>query len=299
MDKLESMALFVRVAEMGSFSAVARQKGIARSIVTRQIAHLENTLGVKLLTRSTRSVSLTSHGTAYLEQCRAILDLVEAAETGLAEAHQAPRGNLRLSLPLSYGLKRLAPALLEFAQAYPEVSLEMDYTDRRVDLVEEGIDLGIRITRQLTGTDIVRRIGTVHMRAVAAPGYLARHGWPRHPSDLAHHACLSYSSQGRPAVWEFWVGGAITEFPIRSRIHANNGEVLTEAAARELGITYQPDFIVDDSIASGRIVKLLDDYPAVEMGIYAMLPSNRQIPYRVRVLLDFLAERVGAWDAVA
>ena len=299
MDKLESMALFVRVAEMGSFSAVARQKGIARSIVTRQIAHLENTLGVKLLTRSTRSVSLTSAGTAYLEQCRAILDMVEVAETGLAEEHQTPRGNLRLSVPLSYGIKRLAPLLLEFAQSYQEVSFEMDYTDRHVDLIEEGIDLGLRITRQLTGTDIVRRVGTVHMRVVASPDYLARHGRPGHPSELARHACLSYSSQGRPAMWDFLIGGAVTQFPIRSRIHANNGDVLTEAAARGLGIIYQPDFIVDDSVASGRVVTLLEDYPTPELGIYAMLPSNRQIPYRVRVLLDFLAERVGAWDAQA
>lgn len=292
MDKLDTMALFVRVAEMGSFSAVARQKGIARSIVTRQIAYLENVLGVKLMTRSTRRLTLTSAGAAYLEQCRAILDLVEAAETGLAQEHQTPRGSIRISLPLSYGLKRLAPLLLEFAQRHPEVRLEMDYDDRRVNLIEEGIDLSIRITRHLSDSDIVRKIGTARVRVVASPDYLAQHGRPHHPSQLIDHQCLSYATNGGTDVWHFLVDGALTEFPVRSRINANNGDALNEAAARGLGIACQPDFIVDDSIADGRLQSILEDYPVPDLGIYAMLLSNRQVPYRIRALIDFLAGRV-------
>ena len=169
MDRLDAMHLFLRVAELGSFSAVAQQLGLARSVVTRQIAALESHLGVKLMVRSTRRLALTSAGTAYLEKCRVILNLVEAAETDVAEERLIPRGNIRISLPLSFGIKRLAPLLLDFSQRYPEVSLDMDYTDRRVKLIEEGIDLSIRITRRMDPGDVVRKIGTVSYTHLTLP----------------------------------------------------------------------------------------------------------------------------------
>ena len=152
--------MFVRVAELSSFSAVAQQMGVARSVITRQIAALEEHLGVKLMVRSTRRLTLTSAGSAYLEKCRVILNLVEAAETGVAEERQTPRGNIRISLPLTYGLKRVAPLLLDFARRYPEVRLDMDYTDRRVNLIEEAIDLSLRITGRLGPSE---EIGRAHV----------------------------------------------------------------------------------------------------------------------------------------
>lgn len=282
------MHLFVRVAELGSFAAVALQLGVARSVVTRQIAGLEAHLGVKLMVRSTRRLSLTSAGTSYLEKCRVILNLVESAEGDVAEERLAPRGNIRISLPLSFGLKRLAPMLLDFSQRYPEVGLDMDYTDRRVKLIEEGIDLSIRITRKLEGGDVARRIGSGQMQAVASPDYLARHGQPQHPSELIHHECLGYTSGGALQNWQFLVAGQLESFPVRSRIHANNGDVLMEAAAQGLGITLQPDFITESFLASGRVEVILGDFPVPGLGIYAMLPSNRHVPHRVRVLMDFL-----------
>jgi DNA-binding transcriptional LysR family regulator len=298
MDRLDAMHQFIRVAELGSFSAVAQQLGIARSVVTRQIAALETHLGVKLMVRSTRRLALTSAGTAYLEKCRVILNLVEAAETDVAEERQAPRGNIRISLPLSFGLKRLAPRLLEFSQRYPEVALDMDYSDRRVNLIEEGIDLSIRITRRLQPGDVARRIGSGRMLVVASPEYLARHGRPRHPSELAHHECLGYTAGGAGQSWQFMVDGQLASFPVRSRINANNGDVLTEAAAQGLGITLQPDFIADSFLAAGRVESILTDFPVPELGIYAMLPSNRHVPHRVRVLMDFLAasEQISAGE---
>lgn len=289
MDRLDAMQLFVRVAELGSFAAVAQQMGLARSVVTRQIAALETHLGVKLMARSTRRLSLTSAGTAYLEKCRVILNLVEAAETDVAEERLAPRGNIRISLPLSFGIKRLAPLLLDFSGRYPEVGLDMDYSDRRVKLIEEGIDLSVRITRRLDGGDVARRIGSSHLRVVAAPDYLARHGRPLHPSELIHHECLGYTAGGTTQQWQFMVAGQLLGFPVRSRIHANNGDVLVEAAAQGMGITLQPDFIIGDKLLTGRLAAILDDYPVPELGIYAMLPSNRHVPHRVRVLMDFLA----------
>jgi len=288
MDRLDAMQIFVRVAEMGSFAAVAQQMGVARSVVTRQIAGLEAHLGVKLMARSTRRLSLTSAGTAYLEKCRVILNLVETAEADVAEERLTPRGNIRISLPLSFGLKRVAPLLLDFATRYPEVSLDMDYSDRRMNLIEEGIDLSIRITRQLAGGDVARKIGVSQMKVVASPDYLARHGRPLEPGDLAHHEYLGYTLAGTSAL-QFIVDGQPLAVPVRSRITASNGEVLIEAATRGMGITSHPDFIVDDYIASGRVEQILGQFPMPELGIYALLPSNRHVPYRVRVLMDFLA----------
>ncbi|QLQ25625.1 MAG: LysR family transcriptional regulator [Dechloromonas sp.] len=294
MDRFDAMRLFLRVAELGSFSAVALQAGVARSVVTRQIAALEAHLGVKLMARSTRRLALTSAGSAYLEKCRVILNLVEAAEADVAAERLTPRGNIRISLPLSFGLRRLAPLLLDFSQRHPEVSLDMDYSDRRINLIEEGIDLAIRITRRLEPGDVARKIGTGRMLVVAAPEYLARHGRPQHPAELAHHECLGYASVGSPLPWQFMVDGQLESFPVRSRINANNGDVLTEAAAQGLGITLQPDFIAAGYLDAGRVEQILADFAIPELGIYAMLPSNRHVPHRVRVLMDALAAALAA-----
>ena len=290
MDRLAAMHLFVRVAELGSFSAVAQQMGVARSVVTRQIAALESHLACKLMARSTRSLTLTSAGAAYLEKCRVILNLVEAAETDIASEQHTPRGAIRISLPFSFGLKRLAPLLLVFARQYPEVTLDMDYSDRRMNLIEEGIDLSIRVTRQLAAGDVVRKLGACRMQMVASPDYLARHGRPLHPQELAHHAFLGYTLSNSTVAFE--VNGQPLQVTVRSRLTANNGTVLTEAAAQGMGITCQPEFIIDDFLQAGRVEEILADYPMPALGIYAMLPGNKQIPHRVRVLVGFLAERL-------
>ncbi len=289
MDRLQAMHLFVRVAELGSFSAVAQQLDVARSAVTRQIAALEAHLGVKLMARSTRRLALTSAGTAYLEKCRVILNLVESAETDVAQERLTPRGKIRISLPLHFGLQRLSQLLLDFSQRHPEVALDMDYTDRRVKLIEEGIDLSIRITSRLAAGDIARKIGSSQLRVVASPDYLDRHGRPQHPAELVHHECLGYTGASGSQTWQFVIDGRIENFPVRSRINANNGIVLTEAAAHGLGIACQPDFIVEDFLAAGRVETILAGFPVPELGIYAMLPSNRHVPHRVRVLMDTLA----------
>ncbi|MCM2309872.1 MAG: LysR family transcriptional regulator [Steroidobacteraceae bacterium] len=292
MDRLDSMRMFVRVAELGSFSAVAQQLGVARSVVTRQVAALETHLGTRLMVRSTRRLSLTSAGTAYLEKCRVILNLVDAAETDAAEERAVARGNIRLGLPLSFGLKRLAPLLLEFAERHTEVSLEMDYTDRRLDLVEEGFDLSIRITSRLAPADVVRKLGTCQIITAAAPEYLARHGRPQRPADLAGHECLLYSGDSNPSVWTYGAGEKVESVYVRSRFTANNGDVLADAAARGLGITLQPDFIVQPYLQDGRLEQILGQARPPSLGIYALLPGGRHMPYRVRVLIEFLSERL-------
>jgi DNA-binding transcriptional LysR family regulator len=225
MDRLDSMRIYLRVAELGSFAAVARQMDVARSVITRQVAALEAHLGVKLIARSTRSLTLTSAGSAYLERCREILKLVEAAEAGLADERQEPRGLIRLSVPLSFGLRHLSPLLMDFSVTYPEVITEIDFTDRRVKLVEEGLDLAIRITRRLDPLDVARRIGSSRLQAIASPDYLRRHGEPKQPRELAEHECLIYLPAQHEG-WPFLVNGATELFTVRGRMRANNGDAV-------------------------------------------------------------------------
>lgn len=292
MDRLDAMRTFARVAELGSFSAAAQQLGVARSAVTRQVAGLEAHLGAKLMVRSTRRLALTSAGTAYLEKCRVILNLVEAAETDIAAERATVRGTIRVGLPLSFGLKRLAPLLLEFAEQHPAVDLDMDYTDRRVDPVAEGFDLCIRITSHLAPGDVVRRLGSCRLLAVASPQYLARHGRPLRPSDLAGHECLTYSAGANRGAWSFRIDGRDETVAVQSRLSGNNGDVLAAAAARGLGVTLQPDFIVEPYLRDGRLEQVLAEFAVPELGIHALLPGGRHQPYRVRVLVEFLSEHL-------
>lgn len=292
MNRLDAMHIFVRIAELGSFTAVAEQMGLARSVVTRQIAALESHLGVKLMVRNTRRLSLTSAGSAYLEKCKVVLDLIEAAEASVMEERLTPRGNIRIGVPLSFGLKKLTPMLLEFSERYPDINLEIVFDDHQMNLIEEGMDLSIRIATQLAPGDIVRKLGSCRLFTVASPDYLKQYGRPSHPSELINHECLGYTLTASGMSWGFMVEGHLETFYIRSRIKANNGDALTEAAARGLGITRQPDFIVDDYLATGQVETILNEFNAAELGIYAILSSNRYVPHRVRVLLDFLANRL-------
>lgn len=300
MDRLESMQLFVRVAELGSFSAVAQQMNVARSVVTRQIAALEAHLGTMLIARSTRRLALTSAGAAYLEKCREILGLVEAAEAGLSEDGQAPRGHIRITLPLSFGIRQLMPMFGNFMAAHPEISIELDFNDRRVNLIEGGFDLAIRIAERLDPGDIARKIGSSREVVLASPDYLAQHGRPRHPRDLAKHECFGYLLAARSS-WTFMIDGEARAFAVSGRLQANSGEALLDAAIRGLGITRAPTFIAEQAVREGLLEILLRKFPSPLLGIYAIFPSNRYIPHRVRALVEFITQRIGpspSWDRI-
>ena len=294
MDKFNAMQIFVRVAEAGSFAAVANQLGVDRSVVTRQVSALEKQLGTKLMTRSTRSLTLTPAGSAYLEKCRVILNMVDAAESGVRLDKTEPRGRVRLGLPLSFGLQRLMPLLLEFAQAHPHIELVMDFSDRRSKLIEEGIDLSIRITNRLDPSDIVRKLGVTKLVTVASPLYVAAHGRPKQPSDLKHHSALLYSQDFEPDTWVYHSKeGDTHRVQVRPRMAANNGEALMQAAAQGLGVTRQPDFIAQPYLDAGEVTALLTRFSSEPLGIYAVLPSNRYVPHRVSVLIEFLSRALG------
>lgn len=300
MDRLEGMRLFVRVAEKGSFSAVAQQMNVARSVVTRQVAALEAHLGTKLLARSTRRLSLTSAGASYLEKCREILGLVDAAEGDLTDDRLAPRGHLRVTLPLSFGIRQLMPMFGDFMAANPDISLELDFNDRRSNLIEGGFDLAIRISDRLDPGDVARKIGSSLGVIAASPTYIKRHGRPRHPGDLLGHECFGYLLASRSS-WSFLIDGEKQWFPVSGRLQANSGEALLAAAIQGLGITRAPTFIAEEAVRAGKLAVLLREFPTPELGIYAVFPGNRYVPHRVRALVEFLAARIGphpTWDEI-
>lgn len=291
MDQLGAMRTFVRVAEAGSFAAVALQLGAARSAVTRQIAALEARLGTRLITRSTRRLTLTAAGSAYLERCRDILALVDEAESEVHEARGDIRGGLRISLPLSLGVRYLMPMIAEFTAAHPRLEVEVDFTDRRVDLISEGMDLALRVTARLEETAVARRLGASRSVVVASPSYLERHGRPAHPRDLIGHECFGYVPALR-SKWPFFINGRLTWVRTQGRLHANNGDALLRATVQGLGITYQPMFIVADALRAGSVVPILERYRCQELGLFAVFPSGRYVTRPVRALTDFLAARL-------
>ena len=294
MDRLDAMQTFVRVAEAGSFSAVANQLQVARSAITRQVAALEAHLGTTLIIRSTRRLTLTAAGAAYLEKARVILNMVDAAESGLAQTHSEPRGRIRLGLPLSFGLNELMPVLLAFANAHPDIELIMDLSDQRANLIEEGLDLSIRITADLQPGDIVRKLGECRLITLASNSYLKAHGTPKHPNDLRHHACLIYANAGTTSTWTYRDKKQPLAIAVRGRIIANNGTALLEAATLGMGITRQPDFLAAPYLSAHRLTKVLGAFEDTPLGIYAAFPSNRYIPHRVSVLVNHLAAALKA-----
>ena len=289
MNHLTAMALFVDVAKLGSFAAVAAQRGIARSVVTRQIAALESYLGVQLIARTTRNQSLTSAGRLYLERSKVVLDLVEQTESELRQEQLKPKGNLRISLPLSYGLRHLSDVLMQFAQTFPEIHLDLHFNDHVVDVNHEGYDLAIRIVRDLALSDIVRKIGQCQLTIVASPSYLEQHGEPATLSELTQHHCLQYSQHVR---WPLYDGEKIVHLNTSGRIRANNGDALAKAAAAGLGIAVIPDFIANDYLKTQQLKQILAHCEQDSIGIYVVLPTNSYIPERVRLLIDYLAQQL-------
>jgi DNA-binding transcriptional LysR family regulator len=292
-DLLDVLA-FVRVVETGAFSRAAERMGMAKSIVSRRVARLEELLGARLLTRSAQGASPTDVGQAYFERASNILAELEAAEEVVAEAVTQIAGPIRLSAPLSFGVQHLAPALAEFAAEHPRVELDISFEDRPVDLVAGGYDLAIRIGALKDSALIARRIAPVRKVAVASPDYIERRGRPEHPRDLANHDILLYANE----TWRFRVGKAWEHVRGQPRLRADNGEMLRAAAIAGLGICILPSFIAAPGFEAGTLVPLLSDFPMEEGALQAVMPS-RATTARVRALVDFLVARFGpepSWD---
>ena len=300
MDRLASIEALVAVVETGSFSKAAERLGLAKSVVSRRVSLLEAQLGVQLLQRTTRSLSLTGPGQQFHQRAARILAELDEAEQSIMDASAELRGAIRIAAPLSFGLRHLAEALNAFLCQHPAIELDMDLNDREVNLVEEGFDMAVRIGALRDSTLLARRLGSVRFATCASPDYLARHGLPRHPRELEHHTGLHYSNVTLKQAWRFDNDGRepLTAIP-GIRLRANNGDVLAAAAVAGLGVVSSPTFIVSDLIVAGRLRTILDDFRRPAVGLYAVYPPGRLMPRRVQVFTDFLAERFGElpyWD---
>jgi DNA-binding transcriptional LysR family regulator len=299
MDRMTGMAAFTKVVGTGSFSAAAREMQVSQALVTKQIQELESWLGARLLNRTTRRLSLTEVGTAFYEKCTQILEAVEEARSEAGALQTAPRGRLRINAPVSFGLLHLAPVVTEFLIRFPEVSVELLVNDRLVDLLEGGFDVGVRIGRLRDSSLIARRIAPIRLAVCAAPDYLARHGVPQTPDDLAGHSCLEYTYFESRGAWRLLDAGNEIVVPVAGRYLANNADVLRSTAIAGGGIALLPTFLVGEDLRSGRLVRLLPDYPPPEQALHALYPPGRHLSAKVRSFVDFLVARFGgepAWD---
>ena len=300
LDRVTGMQVFVRVAALGSFSAAGRALHLSQTMVTKHVAALESRLGVKLLHRSTRRLTLTEAGRSYLAACERILAEIEEAEASASLDRIEPRGTLRLNVPLTFGFREIVPALAEYGALHPAVTVDLGLADRVVDLIEEGWDLAVRIGRLRDSSLVTRRLAPCRTVVCAAPSYLGRHGTPQSLDDLAHHNCLGYTlpSAANANRWLFGAEGDVA-VSVKGNLRANNGDALLAAALAGQGVIYQPTFLVGDSLREGTLVRLLPDVETQEFGIHAVFPSGRQAPAKVRVLVEFLAWRFApepAWD---
>lgn len=286
MSRLDEMQTFVRIVDAGSITTAADQMGIAKSGVSRRLVELEQRLGVRLINRTTRRSSLTDAGRAYYQGAVRVLADFEELDQSVAEQEAALEGRLRLALPLSFGLCHLSPAIEEFARANPGLELQLDFSDRLVDLVEGGFDLAIRIAQLGDSSLQARRICPVRLLYCASPEYISRNGRPQTPDDLKQHQFLRYDA-GDPQR----LG--------KTRISANNGDFLVDMAIAGHGIVATPSFIAWKAIAAGDLVTLLDEHRPEPLAAYAVYSQNRYLSRRARALIDFLVERFGEnpyWD---
>jgi len=297
MDRFLAVNSFAKVVELGSFARAAERLGLSTSAVSRQVSELESHLNARLLNRTTRRLSLTEAGQSFYEHSVQLIADLEDAEASVRTDAAEPRGTLRMTCGVSFGTRYLAPALADFSARHPDVLLDLDLSDRAVDLVEEGFDLAVRIGNIGSQGMVSRRLGWTQIVCCAAPSYLARRGEPiREPADLAQHECLSYTNAGLPNVWHFASrDGRESSVTVRvaPRHRANNGQVLASLAVQGLGIVYEPDFIVAQEIRAGQLVQLLPGHRPPRSPIAAVYPSRRHLSAKVRSFVEFLAERYG------
>ncbi|KPC55243.1 LysR family transcriptional regulator [Amantichitinum ursilacus] len=301
MDKLQAMAVFVRVVEAGSFVGAADKLGVSSSVVSRLVADLESRLEARLLQRTTRRLALTDAGRIYLARCQQILADIAEAESEIGSNDAEPTGTLRFTAPVSLGTRHLASLLPQFCARYPQVQLDISLADRSVDLVEEGLDLGLRIAAQMPGSYVARKITPIRVVVCAAPGYLMRFGTPTTPEALREHRALTYSYAAEGETWSFTdAQQRRSSVPVRSVMRANNGDVLVAAARAGEGVILQPTFLVGDDLRSGALVPLLQDYHLPALALQAIYPSRRHVSAKVRAFIAFLHSEWGdtpPWDA--
>ena len=301
MEKLADIVVFVQVVKASSFTAAARELALSRSVVSKYISRLERNLGVRLLNRTTRRLSLTEAGIRFYEQCQSALAQLEDAESEIHAMQAMPRGQLRVSAPSSFGVMHLAPLLPQFRRSYPELSIELSIDDKLVDIVDSGIDVAIRIADLPDSTLIAKRITQCRYVVCASPDYLDNYGRPNTPDDLANHNCLLFEFWGSPAQWQLMgKDDRFVAVTVRGDVICNNSLALRELLLRGGGITMAPTFLVGEDIEKGRLTAVLQSYRFKPLSIYAVYPHRQFLAAKVRAFLEFLSAHMDSdlpyWD---
>jgi len=289
-DRLDEINAFIAVADARSFTFAARRLGVSPAQVSKLVARLEDRLGARLLNRTTRDVSLTDTGRAFQERARQVLDDFQSLESSVRE-QAGPHGLLRISAPVTFGAAQLAPALLEFAAAFPEVSLDVSSTDRMVNLVEEGFDVAVRIGQLDDSSLVARKLAAVRLVTCAAPDYLARAGTPEAPEDLASREAIIDTNVADPALWRFRVEGAQRDVRVQGRLRFSGAQACVAAAVAGFGVTRAPAFAAARELRAGRLKALLCGYEPEVIHVHAVYPHARHLAARVRAFVDFLVRR--------
>jgi len=293
MDKLRAMEVFVATVDAGSFAAAAEALDLSAVMVGKHIRALEEQLGARLLERTTRRHALTEIGAAYLERCRDVLASVHTAD-GVAESLRAmPQGVLRVTAPVAYGAHRLTPVIAEYIAAYPQVKVDLSLNDRVVDLAEEGFDCGVRSGAAVDERLIARPLALARMFAVASPAWVARHGQPRHPSELEAFPLLGFAAWGTNHSWRFTQGSKTVHVPVRGPFSTNNGQALLAAAMAGVGVIVQADALLGPALASGQVVQLLPEWELPTRQVHIMRLPEARPSAKLRTFVDFVVERLG------
>jgi DNA-binding transcriptional LysR family regulator len=292
MDQLSAMKAFCRVVEAGGFSAAAAALNVSHTIMSKQVRQLETALGVQLLNRTTRRLSLTEAGTTYFERARRILDDLQEADRAVSDHHATPRGTLRINAPMAFGTTDLALWLPRFMEQYPDLRIDLVCNDRFVDLIEEGFDVALRLARDMPDSSLMaRKLAVTPALLVASPSYLQKHGVPLHPHDLVQHNCLTYTMVPRPNEWVFMMpDGSSETVAVRGSLGANTGIALRHAALAGVGIATSASFIVHEDIARGALVPVLQEFSIRQRDLYAVYPQSRHLSPKVRAFIDFATE---------
>lgn len=290
MDRFLEMQTFCAVADAGSFVRASEVLGVSKAAVSRYVADLEARVGVRLLHRTTRRLSLTEEGAVFNARCRELLSDVEAAEAEITSHSGTPRGLLRINVPVTFGVRHLAPLWAKFHDTYPEVRLDVTLADRIVDLVDEGYDLAIRIATLPSSSLISKRLAGTRMVLCATPQYLAIHGEPTHPSELVDHMIIAYRYWSSGDTWQFDGPDGPVNVTVKPWIRTNNGDTCLAVGLSHQGLMLQPSFLVGDDLHAGRLVQVLPEFRSIELGIYAVYPTRKHVALKVRALVEFLEQ---------
>jgi DNA-binding transcriptional LysR family regulator len=292
MDKLDSMRVFVAVARAGGFSAASRALGLPVATVSRKVADLEESLGVRLFERSTRQVVLTDVARDYYESCQRLIDDLRDADDTVMGEYRLPKGELTVTAPSGFGRQHLQPVLIDFMREFPQVTMRVLLVDRLVDLLDEHVDVAVRINNLPDSSLVARRVGEIRMVVCASPAYLQAKGVPAHPADLSEHDCISWASLGPQKAWLFSESGVETLFPVPIRLTATLPDMVVAAAVADLGLAQVASYQAEAAVRAEQLLPVLRDFESAATAVHLVHPSNRRVPLKLRVFLDYAAPRL-------